>query len=62
MDSSCGEMVDVTLLISSVPVPGVTEPLTSRAIKMLLFALACVFGVGGVAVFGRSPGKKLMCE
>lgn len=62
MDSSCGEIVDVTLLISRVPVPGVTEPLCSRAIKMLLFALACVFGVGGVAVAGRSAGKKLMCE
>lgn len=63
MDSSCGEIVDVTLLISSVPVPGVTEPLFSRAIEIaLLFALTCVFGVGGVAVAGRSPGKKLMCE
>lgn len=63
MDSSCGDIVDVTLLISSVPVPGVTEPpLVSRAIKMLLFALACVFGVGGVAVAGRNPGRKLMCE
>lgn len=65
MDSSCGEIVDVTLLISNVPVPfvpGVTEPLTSLPIKMLLFALACVLGVGGVAVAGRSPGKKLICE
>lgn len=62
MDSSCGEIV---LLMSNVPVPvvpGVTEPLTSRPIKMLLFGLTWVFGVGGVAVAGRSPGKKLMCE
>lgn len=65
MDNSCGEMVDVTLLMSNVPVPfvpGVTEPLTSRPIKMLLFAFTCVFGVGGVAVAGRNPGKKLICE
>lgn len=65
MDSSCGDIFDVTLLMSNVPVPfvpGVTDPLTSRPIKMLLFALTCVFGVGGVAVAGRRPGKKLICE
>lgn len=63
MDNSCGEIVDVTLLMSSVPVPGVTDlVLTSRPIKMLLFGFTWVFGVGGVAVAGRRPGKKLMCE
>lgn len=68
VDSSCGDIVDAMLLMSSVPVPlavpGVTEPLTSRPIKMLLLAATlckCVFGVGGVAVAGRKPGKK-MCE
>lgn len=66
MDNSCGEIVDVTLLMSNVPVPlvpGVTDPLTSRPIEMLLlFALTWGFGVGGVAVAGRKPGKKLICE
>lgn len=65
MDNSCGEILDVTLLMSNVPVPlvpGVTDPLTSRPIKMLLLALTFVFGVGGVAVAGRKPGKKLICE
>lgn len=45
-------------------VPGVTEPLTSRPISMLLLAVTlckCVFGVGGVAVAGRRPGRK-RCE
>lgn len=60
VESSCGELADVTVLKSRFPVgmPGLTEPLASRPPRRA--AVALTLGVGGVAVAALSPydGRK----